>query len=96
MSFANVARAVIPQGSSRWQATWRRPSASSSRSRSAEAIGENELRSTIAATLAHVLYERGRDVEAERFACQQECGRGRRRRLAGVVAIGARQGHRAA
>ena len=33
-----------------------------------EAIGENELRSTIAATLAHVLYEQGRDVEAERFA----------------------------
>ena len=33
-----------------------------------DAIGENELRSTIAATLAHVLYDRGRDDEAERFA----------------------------
>lgn len=33
-----------------------------------DAIGENELRSTIAATLGHVLYDQGRDEEAERFA----------------------------
>jgi len=33
-----------------------------------EAIGENELRLTIAATLAQVLYEQGRDDEAESFA----------------------------
>lgn len=32
------------------------------------AIGENELRLTIAATLAHVLYDQGRDDEAEAFA----------------------------
>ena len=33
-----------------------------------EAAGENELRSTIAATLAQVLYDSGRDEEAEGFA----------------------------
>jgi class 3 adenylate cyclase/tetratricopeptide (TPR) repeat protein len=37
-----------------------------------ERIGENELRSTIAATLGHVLYEQGRIDEAERFARASE------------------------
>ena len=37
-----------------------------------EAIGENELRLTIAATLAQVLYEQGRDDEAEVFARASE------------------------
>jgi class 3 adenylate cyclase/tetratricopeptide (TPR) repeat protein len=37
-----------------------------------EKIGENELRSTIAARLAHVLYEQGRHDEADRFARTSE------------------------
>jgi hypothetical protein len=69
MSFANVARAVIPAGIEQMagdlEAAERELVSGHDQ---LEAIGENELRSTIAATLAHVLYEQGRDVEAERFA----------------------------
>lgn len=39
-----------------------------------ERVGETELRSTVAATLAHVLHEQRRDGEAERFARASEAG----------------------
>jgi class 3 adenylate cyclase/tetratricopeptide (TPR) repeat protein len=73
MTFAAAARAVIPAGieqvagdleAAERELLWGHDQL--------QAIGENELRSTIAATLAHVLYEQGRDDEAERFARASE------------------------
>jgi class 3 adenylate cyclase/tetratricopeptide (TPR) repeat protein len=69
MSFANVARAVIPAGIEQMAGDL----GAAERELvfghdQLEAIGENELRSTIAAALAHVLYEQDRDDEAEVFA----------------------------
>jgi hypothetical protein len=69
MSFALAARAVIPAWIERMAGE---PEAAERELRlghdQLEAIGENELRSTIAATLAHVLHEQGRDDEAEELA----------------------------
>jgi tetratricopeptide (TPR) repeat protein len=69
MSFALAARAVIPAGIERMagelEAAERELRLGHDQ---LEAIGEKELRSTVAATLAHVLHEQGRDDEAEEFA----------------------------
>jgi tetratricopeptide (TPR) repeat protein len=69
MTFALAARAVIPAGielmAGDLAAAERELVHGHDR---LEAIGENELRSTIAAMLAHVLYEQGREEEAERYA----------------------------
>jgi tetratricopeptide (TPR) repeat protein len=69
MTFALAARAIIPAEIERMagdlEAAERELVAGHDL---LEAIGENELRSTIAATLGHVLYDQGRDDDAERFA----------------------------
>jgi predicted ATPase/class 3 adenylate cyclase len=73
MSFALAARAVIPaaieQRAGDLDAAERELRHGHDQ---LEAIGENELRSTIAASLGQVLYEQGRDDEAERFARASE------------------------
>ena len=73
MTFALAARAVIPAGIEQMagdlEAAERELSAGHDR---LAAIGENELRSTIAAALAHVLHEQGRDDEAEQYARASE------------------------
>ena len=69
MTFQLVARALIPAGIE-WMAGDLDAAERELRQGhdELEAIGENELRLTIAATLAQVLYEQGRDDEAESFA----------------------------
>jgi class 3 adenylate cyclase/tetratricopeptide (TPR) repeat protein len=73
MSFANAARAVLPatieQLAGDLDAAERELVSGHGR---LAAIGENELRSTIAASLAHVLHEQGRDDEAETYARASE------------------------
>ncbi len=73
MSFALAARAVIPAGIELMAGDLEAAEhALRDGHDRLEAIGENELRSTIAATLAQVLYEQGRDDEAESFARASE------------------------
>ena len=69
MSFALAARAIIPAGieamAGDHEAAERELLAGYE---ALSAIGENELRSTVAATLAQTLYALGRDDEAEGYA----------------------------
>jgi ATP/maltotriose-dependent transcriptional regulator MalT len=69
MTFQLVARALIPAGIE-WMAGDLEAAERQLRRGhdELEAIGENELRLTIAATLAQVLYDQGRDDDAEAFA----------------------------
>jgi class 3 adenylate cyclase len=73
MTFALAARAVVPAGIEQMagdlEAAERELVAGHDR---LKAMGENELRSTMAATLAHVLHEQGRDDEAEQYARASE------------------------
>jgi class 3 adenylate cyclase/tetratricopeptide (TPR) repeat protein len=73
MSFALAARAVIPAGIELMAGDADAAERALRRGHDElEAIGENELRSTIAATLAQVLFEQGRDDESESFARASE------------------------
>ena len=69
MSFVLAARAILPAGieamAGELEAAERELMVGYE---ALSAIGENELRSTVAATLAHTLFELGRDDEAESYA----------------------------
>ena len=85
-----------PPGSSGWPAIWRQPSVTSGTgTTSSRRWVRTSCGSTIAATLAQVLYEQGRDDEAEVFARASDERRRRGRcRDAGAVALGAGEGAR--
>ena len=98
MSFANAARAVIPAGIEQMAGDLE-AAERELRLRSRSAGGDRRERAALDdrgdARPGPLRAGAGRRGGAVR-ACQHECGRGGRRRLAGAVAIGARQGHRAA
>ena len=97
MSFVLAARAILPAGieamAGELEAAERELMVGYE---ALSAIGENELRSTVAATLAHTLFGLGRDDEAESYAdtsCRDRGGR--RRLLAGALARREGEGGRA-